>query len=496
MYAQQLSIDDCIRNVIRNIDNADIEVTVDDYCVGQAAMQIRSLHEKDDGYVTIAIKRENNWYQHHYTGNELEKNIDKVLSIDGINIYLSPNSFYKPFRRIQNIRKLNALYIDLDYYNIENFKGLEPEQIIYILDKDYFKRHVPEASFIVMTGRGIAIYWLIEPVPHMVIPLWNAVQKFFLQELKEIGADPKSIDAARVMRLSGSVNQKNGQAVEILNYNTDYKYTLREIQEEYMPKLTPYVKNPGFRKKGRKPKIVKLYTLYQLHYARLMDVVKLQKIRNGYCRNENNELIETGQRELMCFLYRYWACCFSQNKEKAIEDALDFNKEFVCPLSENEVRSQTRAAESAYEEWKLNDFNIKKKKKDSDKLEIDPELKKKADAVRKNRPGYKLLGYNYTNETLIEQLCINKEEMKQLKTIIDKGEVKRRDNESNKARQKAKRRNKDGLTKREQAKLKKVEAIKELKEKGYTQRQIANKLNLGIATVKRYYKEIQKKVIL
>lgn len=217
----------------------------------------------------------------------------------------SPNSFYKPFRRIQNVRKLNALYIDLDYYTLDKFKGLKPEQIIYILDKDYFKKYVPEASFIVITGRGIAIYWLIEPVPYKVLPLWNAVQKFFLEELKEIGADPKSIDTAKVMRLPGNINQKNGQAVETLAYNTDYKYRLSEIQEEYMPKLTPYVKKPGFRKKGRKSKVVKLYTIYQLHYARLMDLVKLQKIRNGYCRNENGELIETGQRELMCFLYIY-----------------------------------------------------------------------------------------------------------------------------------------------------------------------------------------------
>lgn len=109
--------------------------------------------------------------------------------------------------------------------------------------------------------------------------------------------------------------------------------------------------------------------------------------------------------------------------------------------------------------------------------------------MRKKRPGYKLLGYNYTNETLIVQICINKEEMKQIKTIIDKDEVKRRDNESNKVRQKAKRRNKDGLTKREQAKLKKVETIKKLKEKGISYRKIAKELSISLSTVVRYIKE-------
>src|SRR3712207_9197501 len=81
-----------------------------------------------------------------------------------------------------------SLYIDMDYYNMDKLKKLTPEQIIYLLDTEYFKEKVPEASFIVITGRGIAIYWLIEPVPYMALPLWNAVQKFLLNKLEdEIG---------------------------------------------------------------------------------------------------------------------------------------------------------------------------------------------------------------------------------------------------------------------------------------------------------------------
>ncbi|MCD3218219.1 DNA-binding response regulator, partial [Clostridium botulinum C] len=221
---------------------------------------------------------------------------------------------------------------------------------------------VPEASFIVITGRGIAIYWLIEPVPHLALPLWNAVQKFLLNKLEDVGADPKSIDAARVMRLSGSLNQKSGKLAELLVYNGNYKYALREIQEEYMPALTPYVKNPAFKRRGRKSKIVKMFNCYSLHYARLMDLVKLQEMRNGLCRNKDGNLTETGQREIMCFLYRYWSCCFTKDKDKALKDTLEFNKGFTLPLDENTVRTQTRQAEKAYEEWLYNEFNYKKKK--------------------------------------------------------------------------------------------------------------------------------------
>ncbi|MCB2362282.1 hypothetical protein [Clostridium estertheticum] len=94
----------------------------------------------------------------------------------------------------------------MNYYTLEQYKGLSVEQIVWLLEKDYFKKSVPPPRFIVISGQGIVIYWLIEPVPYMALPLWNAVQKFFLEKLKEIGADVKSIDAARVSRLSGTIN--------------------------------------------------------------------------------------------------------------------------------------------------------------------------------------------------------------------------------------------------------------------------------------------------
>lgn len=470
MYAKGLNTYDYIKDIVTNLNTKKVKVTAENYAVGQASAYLKALHLKDDGYITVATKKENIWYQHHYKEGEIEKNIGKLLGINDINLYVSPNSFYKPFRKIENVRKLNALYIDLDYYKLDKFKNLTPEQIIWQLEEDYFNIDVPKANFIVITGRGLAIYWLIEPIPYKALPLWNAIQKYFQKELKEIGADPKSIDATRVMRLAGSTNQKNGQSTELLFYDKN-RYNLREIQKEYLPHLTPYVKKPNYKKRGKKSKVVKLFTIYKLHYARLCDIVKLQDLRHGYCRCEKGKLIKTGQREFMCFLYRYWSCSYENDLNKALEDTLDFNKRFVLPLSCNEVISQTKAAEKAYKEWTMNDFSI---------------TKKKVDKLCKDSMGYAYLGYNYTNKTLIELLNITQEEMKHLITIIDKKEVKRRNNERTKERQKAKRRNENGLTRRQIAKLKRSKLIKELKKSGLTQKAIVKKLNISIATVKRY----------
>ncbi|MCE5222023.1 MAG: hypothetical protein LLF98_12425 [Clostridium sp.] len=87
------------------------------------------------------------------------------------------------YRKIENIRKLNALYIDIDYYNIENLKGYDHERVLGILENDYFGQDVPEPSFAIFTGYELAVYWLIESVPIKVLPLWNAIQKHFLEKL-------------------------------------------------------------------------------------------------------------------------------------------------------------------------------------------------------------------------------------------------------------------------------------------------------------------------
>lgn len=70
-------------------------------------------------------------------------------------------------------------------------------------------------------------------------------------QLKEFGADRKALDATRVLRVAGSINSKSGTRVTILE-KYEYKYTLREIQREFLPDLD---ENRN-KKKGRPKKVV------------------------------------------------------------------------------------------------------------------------------------------------------------------------------------------------------------------------------------------------
>jgi hypothetical protein len=433
----------------------DIEYNIDPKFKDEAVKNVSILHEGDDGFITIAAKKDKEYVQYHYKINDLTYNIGKAISLDA-NIYMTPNSFFMPKRKIENIRKLNALYIDIDYYNIEKLKTYDHERILTILENDYFGQDVPEPSFVIFTGQGLAAYWLIEPVPIKVLPLWNAVQKHFLGKLKEMGADSKSIDGARIMRLAGSLNSKTGERSKLYIYDENLVYALRDIQEDYLPELTPYVKNPGYKAKGRKSKTVNFYTLYSLHYARLNDILKLQEIRDGYCRNNDGELTEDGQREFMCFLYRYWYCCYCNDPVQALENALEFNQGFRVPLANNEVEKITAQAEKAYEKWLL------------------------------DSPSgiFKRGGYNYKNETLIDKLNITDDEMKVMTTIINPGEKMRR----KLVKEREARRNEDGLTKREAEKQRKIKEVKTLFNQGLKQKEIVERLGIAKSTVSKYIK--------
>lgn len=355
--------------------------------IGNANKQIWFQHNDADGFITIAKKdvRTGRFHQQHYRANELAEHLSAVIGED---VFYSQNTFYKPFRRIENIRQLRSLYVDLDFY-IFNY---DPNWILGKLEYEFYQESIPEPNMIIFSGQGVVLIWLIEPVPYQALPLWQAVQNYLINQLKPLGGDVKAADAARVFRLAGSTSSKNGAEVRV-EYRHNTKYVLREIQDDYLPELTPRpakVQKP----KGRKKKIAHLFNVYSLHHARLLDLTKLIEMRDGEV---------DGMREVMCFLYRYWTCCFTGDAEEALQQTIEFNQTFKHPLRQKEVQKATESAEKA---WKAKDTK---------------EANEAARAL-----GYPGAGYHLTNAKLIDWLDISPEEQEVLSTIIGQAEKNRR----------------------------------------------------------------------
>ena len=391
---------------------------------------IDKVHRNSKGWITRSCIDENGYSQWHYKYLEL-----KETDLTGENIYITLNTFYKPCRRLECIKELNCVYIDLDYYKIKYTR----EQIIMNLEENYFNKIIPTTNYILDSGRGLALIWLINKVPSNALPLWKAVQEYLYNQLKEFGADRQALDATRILRVPGSINSKSKTVVVSIIDEYDYIYDLREIQKEFLPELKPKEK-----KKGRPKKINYVYRERSLYYARIQDITKLCELREYDLR---------GHREIILFLYRYYLCSFTEDVQKALGDVLELNGMFTYPLKENEVIRATRSAEKCY--------------------------------LDKNKE------YKYKNDTLIELLEITEIEETYMTTIISKNEYKRRHREREKNRYLEKLKA-DGKIKEKDKLLQRRIKIKDLLAEGLEQKDICLRLNISKRTYirdRKYLKE-------
>ena len=381
------------------------------------------LHSDSKGWIT---KAEINcgYKQWHYRYNELlEQDFNQE------NVYISINTFYSTFRRLEYIKELKAQFIDLDIYKT----GFTKEQIIMHLEADYFNKSIPRPNLIIDSGRGLYLIWLLNSVPSKALPLWKAIEEYLYSVLKPFGADRQALDPTRILRVPGSINSKSKTTVKVIE-QYDYIYDLREIQNEYLPEL----EERKAKKKGRPSKTVFIHRERSLYYARIQDIIKLCELR---------EYDLKGHRELILFLYRYYLCYFLEDTQKALGDVLELNREFIYPLSETEVIRATRSAEKVY--------------------------------LSKNKD------YKYKNETLIELLVITELEETYMSTIISKREFKRRKNLRDREYQKNKYQEKlraDGKESEKDKISQRREKIKALLEQGFKQKEIYLSLNISKRT--------------
>ena len=394
---------------------------------------IDRVHGNSKGWITRSCIDENGYSQWHYKYAE-----HREVDLTGENIYITLNTFFKPYRRLECIKELNALFIDLDYYKTKFTK----EQIIMNLEGNYFNKIIPATNYILDSGRGLALIWLINKVPSQALPLWKAIEEYLYNQLKEFGADRQALDATRILRVPGSINSKSKTVVSIID-EYDYIYDLREIQKEFLPELKPKEK-----RKGRPKKINYVYRERSLYYARIHDITKLCELREYDLR---------GHREIILFLYRYYLCSFTEDTKKALEDVLELNSMFISPLKENEVIRATRSAEKCY--------------------------------LDKNKE------YKYKNETLIDVLEITEYEETQMSTIISKGEYKRRDRVYQKNKYQRKLKSEGKISEKEKLSQRRAK-IKDLLAEGLKQKDICSQLNISKDTYIRDRKYLREQGLI
>ena len=411
-------------------------------------------HGKNTGYITRATKNNEEFKQWHYHYSQFPPSVGQS------NVYVSMNTFTRTYRRIEYLDTLNAIFVDIDFYTI---RKCTLKKVLKLYEALISQGKIPRATAVINSGQGMYLEWKLEASGTENIAIWQELERHFATLFLSVGADMKSTDVSRILRIPGSTHvlKRKTTTVDLLDFQPSLVYSLEDLVQKYMPVIEKIeeiavpelLPRPKKAKKNRS-KIASIFNVYTLNYTRICDLIQLCELRKWDMYHH---------RELTLFLYRYWSACFYADTELALKLTLGVNEMFILPLSPREATNATKSAEKAFADWETEETT----------LWLGQEKRK---------------GYNYKNERIIELLDITEDEQMQkdadgkyrLKTIIGTSEKYRRNNEKRTPR------NENGLTRREQEKQAKITAVKELREKGLTQVEIATELQIKQGTVSKY----------
>lgn len=472
---------------------------------------IKTLHYDEDKHISLMKKMYDKNKEEYIDRYSIPiKHINRLKGLIGdTDVYLSINSHYcLGSHSGATIGRLNALYVDLDYKKLEEFKDLRPEQMLSLVTEEV---NIPLPTICKSTGNGLMLEWRLHDTKasKKAINMWSNIEKQLVLRLKEYGADQSVTDIARVTRIVGTVNSKGGNIVTITNclsnnitnnWSNLQKYELSDFTEciELFPlhKETKKSKKLKTTKTTRKNNIPKQYkskdskvkmpstkSILELYIKRADDIEQLAQLRKHWTKD--------GWRELLFFLYALNLMYQGVTAEIAFRRMENLNNILAIPLDLKEI-------EYAF-----------KSSADSSNKYFD--LQEKYDGKQSLIDYFKNTGvYMYSNAKIIEELGITEEEQKHMATLIGDTEKKVRkkirnknnyienkevikENRNNRYKNKLEN---DGKMSREQQKEVIKGKIKSLLEEGFTQKEIAKQLGIGVSTVKRHISDLKKEGLL
>ncbi|HIJ84898.1 MAG TPA: hypothetical protein HPQ00_11955 [Magnetococcales bacterium] len=405
--------------------------------------------EKDSGF-----RQKQTPFRLEYLEQGVQRALDDPRN-QKINLYLTTAGiFSRPNRRQTSLLSLTTCFLDCDPKDEHGKRVfLDPKEFLGRVELLCERLEIPAPGEVISSGRGYYLIWSLErPVPARALPRWKAVQKHLCEYFERLGADPQALDASRVLRIPGSINQNNGKRV--YEVRTGNVVSFEHLAESVLPKTRPELQSErAEREQKALAKQTDLanqtaekvavknttgllrFNSEHLAWARLEDLRTLVRLRYG-------GHVPEGKRDLYVFL----ATVFLS---------------FVMPpaILHHEI---TNIVQEFCPDWKINEAR-----------RFMSTILKRAKAAW---AGEKVLyngqkcdpRYTYSNVRLIALLEIKPEEMNSLITIISGEEARKRDRERHRIEEVYK-----------YAKAKKNEEdVKRLKAEGFNNSQIAKQLEM------------------
>lgn len=214
--------------------------------------------------------------------------------------WLSQADFIRPNRRIVNLARVGLLFADLDTYRTTWARGRSPDQLAAAILTHCRDEGLPPPSILVFSGRGMQAKWLLNgTLPRQALPRWNACQRYLIDRLAVLGADPAAKDASRVLRLVSTVNSKSGEMCRVIHVEDGPDGEPVRYDFEYLAEvLLPFARSDiEADRKARADRRLQLlpggrtgnlrgFNGRKLAWDRLEDLRTLAKIRGGVVEGE------------------------------------------------------------------------------------------------------------------------------------------------------------------------------------------------------------------
>lgn len=239
--------------------------------------------------------------------------------------YVSVNTF-RGWRLVRLLHSLRAAYVDID--------GVCD---VYLALERLMETRMPSPSLAVQSGRGLHLYWLIQPTPPKTLPVWQRITDSLNQSLAPIGADPKARDCTRVLRLVGTVNSNNGAVVRGLILS-GYRWSLHELANEVLgPRKPPRGSSKSAKvrdihaqaaKRGQKAPRVASGSIYERWYRVYGDLLTIARYHGR---------IPEGHRDVWLFLSGVALSWFT--RAEALRAEIEHAARSCTTLSDREIRA-------------------------------------------------------------------------------------------------------------------------------------------------------------
>jgi hypothetical protein len=280
---------------------------------------ILQIQRDPNVYVPFARKRRDGEFEHlgSMQVREMQNMFPVIAEAVFENGYFGINGWHHPcpsspskvipgipvaIRNSKLLHRLNACYVDLDVGR-DGFVGAQGMSAHMASIKAFAMMRMgllPKASIMAMSGRGLYLIWLLrdDKEPKMPQRAWpekladyHAINQKLNVLLRELASDQKAMDAARVIRVPGSINTKSQKSVhyDTIRWGQDgsicLTYTLKELADEIGLRQLPshsfiQAYSRPTQKPGSAPNRRNGYiTVNQL---RVNDLLKIEEYRGGF----------------------------------------------------------------------------------------------------------------------------------------------------------------------------------------------------------------------